>query len=239
MKIRNNRVISKKNDVVAIASLSIATTTKLIYLFLTILTIIVGLFGFYGYSSLKDIEASGQQSIHIRDSLRTILSEVKVIQENVKNFSILSENNYIKTNNIYDSLSYRYQKSKIIEKVILDNKNQLERIQNKVNEQNYQIVSIANIFNEVGAANQSLLDGRERLILYLLARETDKIKIPELQDPNIIMNLGSIWYRLGQYTKALENFELIKNKVPLMNDWAKKNFDPMYNDCLSKKDLKK
>ena len=245
---------SKKMDILSIASLSISTTNKLIYLLLTIIGVIIGVLAFYGYKTINDIETKMTQKIEeplkiiestkelserTVDSLISILNEVKSVQKDVEIYSNLAKNSFSQSNEIFDSLKYRFEQSSKIEITIKSINQRLNQLNDNLQIQNQQLISLSNIFASVGVENQADLYGRERLLLYLLSFETDKLKPKEQQNPNIAFNLGRMWYLENNYLKALECFEQIKDKKAQLFDWAQRNFDIMYNDCIAKVDSTK
>ena len=243
------KIKPSQKDIVSLANLSINTTNKLIYLFFTILTFLAIVLGILGYKTIRDIkeditkrieepvkviESSKKLSLSISDSLTNILNQAKLIQSNVENYSILVKSSLYKSNEIYDSLSFRFKQSNEMEKTLNDYKKQLIQIKDDLNNQNKQIVDMSRIFATVGTENQNYFTGRERLLIYLLAYTADGINKPERQDPTIAFNVARMWYLSGEYKKALEIFETIKDKKTELPSFGIRIFDSLYNVCKEK-----
>lgn len=183
---------SSKEDVLSLANLSITTVNKMVYLLLAILTGIILVLGLYGFNTIRDAEKSYKTKVEkpiesiqaialeselLKDSLKVILDEVKLIQSIVDIASTLAKNSLNQSNAIYDSLKLRLKNTNALENSIKKFKSKLLDIDDEFKSQNKQIISLSKIFNNVAAENQTILNGRERFLMYLLAYQIEKKKM--------------------------------------------------------------
>jgi len=183
--------IRQQKDYISIATLAITTIKSQIQLVLIFFTIIGAVLGFWGWNTIEKWN-------NLESRYSNILNEYS------QNFTALNDSLYISLKSYQNQISDINQ-ARLDQQVIIDS------LQKRILELNSQIITLSDLFQNVGIKYQYLLSAHDKRFLYLLACEIDS-SLSRSSTPKKAFELAMMWKNTFEPQIALEIFNSLKSK---------------------------